>query len=209
MGMVEVSADFYLEKGDEGYDKYMAEHYVQVPVIPKEGYPQQKELDNSRSAWDNKMAALYKSDPKGQYVAEDYKEYNSFKKETDLYVEWIKSLPTTNQLNSFCNHSIQFEHDATEEEILWCFEWALAQTHINYCCNDLHCEKGTPAKKVNQDIGYLSRKAFYEGVLQIPEKNRTDYMKQELAKIEKCNTRLTSIPVDFTTVKTIANYKVK
>ena len=178
MGMVNISASFYLEEGDEGWDKYQAEHHVTVPIIPEGGYKGKLGEDGR---------------PDDQ---EDY----------DI---WIKSLPTETRDNPFCNHAIQFEHDATEEEILWCFEWALAQTHLNYLYDDLHCEKGTPAKKVNQDIGYLSRKAFYEGVLQIPEKNRTDYMKQELAKIEKCNTRLTSIPVDFTTVKTIANYKVK
>lgn len=39
MGMINVDAAFYLEAGDEGFDKYQAEHYAQVPVIPAGGYP--------------------------------------------------------------------------------------------------------------------------------------------------------------------------
>ena len=38
MGMVNISASFYLEKGDEGWEKYQKEHHVIVSVIPKEGY---------------------------------------------------------------------------------------------------------------------------------------------------------------------------
>lgn len=38
LGMINVDAQFYLEKGDKGYDKYIAEHYVEVMVFPEKGY---------------------------------------------------------------------------------------------------------------------------------------------------------------------------
>lgn len=38
MGMINVDASFYLEPGDDGYDKYIAEHFVTVPIRPPEGY---------------------------------------------------------------------------------------------------------------------------------------------------------------------------
>ena len=34
-GMVQIRFSFYLEPGDYGYDK----HHVEVPIIPKDGYP--------------------------------------------------------------------------------------------------------------------------------------------------------------------------
>jgi hypothetical protein len=179
MGMVEVMAAFYLEEGDEGYDKYIAEHLVTVPVIPAEGY--QGKVDETGNPIDQ----------------EDY-------------AKWISSLPTIQQLNPFCNHSIQFEANVTEEEILWCFEFALDQTKKNYLEDDLHCEKGTTAKAVNQDIGYLSRKAFYEGVKTIPVAQQTPYIKTELAKVASAEIKALALKeIDFKTVETIAEYSVK
>lgn len=179
MGMVNISAKFYLEKGDEGWEKYQAEHHVTVPIFPPEGYQG-------------------KVDEKGNPV--DRKDYDT----------WLASLPTETRDNPFCNHSIQFEPDATEEEILWCFEWALALTHINYLADDLHCEKGTRAKVVNQDIGFIARKAFYKGVKQIPAETQTAYEKTELAKCVSAKSKVTALKdVDFTTVETIATYRVK
>ncbi len=184
MGMINVSADLYLEKGDEGYEKYIAEHLVAVPVIPEGGYTGEKDTENN------------------PIIQEDYD-------------NWIKSLPTIQQLNPFCNHSIQFEHDVTEEEILWCFEWALGITHWNYLMNDLHCQKkdenGNPySQVVNQPFGYTSRRAFYQGVSMIPDKNRTPLMKTEMAKVDKVSARLAKIKdIDFTKVKTVGKYKVK
>ena len=192
MGMVNISASFYLEKGDEGWEQYQAEHHVTVPVFPPEGYPRLKELQAGQET---------------QMVNGEI-----FEKGEELiaYDKWIASLPTEERDNPFCNHAIQFEHDATEEEILWCFEWALAQTHINYLHDDLHCEKGTGAKVVNQDIGYLSRKAFYEGVKQIPEVAKTPYIKTEMAKCTLCETKVIALEtVDFAAVETIGIYRVK
>ena len=147
MGMINVTAELYLEKGDEGYDKYIAEHLVTLE-------------DGST------------------------------------------------QLNPFCTHSIQFEHDATEEEILWCFEFALGITHRNYLADDLHCKKG--GQVVNQNIHYLSRKAFYDGVGKIPENLRSDYMKAEMGKVEKAKEKISALKgVNLATVKTIGKYSVK
>ena len=178
MGMVEIMVAFYLEEGDDGYDKYIAEHLVTIPVIPEKGYEG-------------------KVDEMGSPVDQD--DYNN----------WIKFLPTIQQLNPFCNHSIQFEADQlptdenglTEEaqnNIDYCFQWALGITAKNYLLDDLGCQKGRKDESgnflpeidysvggqvVNQDINYLSRKAFYEGVSIIPVENQTDLMKTELAKI--------------------------
>jgi hypothetical protein len=181
MGMVCVSASFYLDETDEGYDKYMAEHYVQVPVIPEGGYP-------------GKMTT-----EEGMPKPVDQKDYD----------DWFASLERVWQLNPFCNHSIQFEATVTKEEILWCFEFALAQTHKNYLEDDLHCQKGI-AKVVNQNINYISRKAFYQGVKQIPVASQSAYEKAELAKVIAAETKVTELKsVDFTKVKTIVKYKVK
>ncbi len=179
MGMVNIDASFYLEDGDEGYDKYMAEHHVQVPVIPEGGYPGEV----------NEMG-----------MPVDQKDYK----------DWIKSLPTIWRLNPFCNHSIQFGATVTREEILWCFEFALAQTHLNYLKDDLRCKKGTGAKIVNQDINYRARKAYYEGVKQIPIENQTTSEKTELAKVASAEAKVVVLKdVDFTKVKTSVKYKVK
>lgn len=184
MGMINVSAELYLEQGDEGYDKYIAEHFVTVPVIPAEGY--QGKVDET-----------------GQPI--DQEDYD----------KWISSLPTIQQLNPFCNHSIQFEANVTEEEILWCFEWALGITHRNYLMDDLHCEKkdenGNPySQVVNQPFGYTSRRSFYEGVRQIPVIARNEYEKKELAKCVSAEARVMILKdVDFTAVETIVRYQVK
>ena len=139
-GTISINAAFYLEEGDEGYDKYIIEH----------------------------------------------------------------------QGNPFCNHSIQFEADVTDEEILYCFELALEQTHLNYLVDDLHCVKETTAKTVNQDIGYLGRRAFYAGIKQIPKKDRTAIMKSAIKKIADSEERIKQIKkVDFAKVKTIGTYRVK
>lgn len=170
MGMINISASFFLEPGDADYDKYIAEHFVTVPVIPKEGYP-------------GKMTEGLISNPI------DQEDYNN----------WIASLPTIQKLNPFCTHSIQFEANATEEEILWCFEWALGLTHINYHYDDLHCQKGTGAKTVNQDIGYLKRREEYKTL---------DSAK--MAKIANVEAKINILKdIDFTKVVTVAKYKVK
>jgi hypothetical protein len=209
MGMINVSADLYLEKGDEGYDKYIAEHLVTVPVIPEGGYPRQKELDSSEET----IRFLMSKNPDG--TESTSLEFIAAKKESNLYQTWIKSLPTVQQLNPFCNHSIQFEHDVTEEEILWCFEWALGITHWNYLMDDLHCQKkdenGNPySQVVNQPFHYSARKEYFKVISQLPLGNRSDYMNAELAKVSMAEKRLVKVKkVDFTKVKTVEKYKVR
>ena len=184
MGMLNISAELYLEQGDEGYDKYIAEHFVTVPIIPE-----------------------------GRYTGKFNKDGVPVN-QTD-YDNWIKSLPTVWRLNPFCTHSIQFEHDATEEEILWCFEWALGITHWNYLMDDLHCQKkdenGNPySQVVNQPFHYSARKEYFKVISQLPLGNRSDYMNFELAKVAKVENKLIQIKkIDFTKVKTIGKYKVK
>jgi len=184
MGMLNISAELYLEQGDEGYDKYIAEHFVTVPIIPEGGYTGKFNKDGV---------------PVNQ---------------TD-YDNWIKSLPTVWRLNPFCTHSIQFEYDVTEEEILWCFEWALGITHWNYLVCDLGCqwkdENGNPyAQVVNQPFHYSARKEYFKVISQLLLRNRSDYMNSELAKVSKAEARVAKIKkVDFTKVKTIEKYKVK
>jgi len=203
MGMINISANLYLEKGDLGYDKYIAEHRVQVPVIPEGGYPgEMKEVETFIVDKVSGEKVQIESIAKEPVDKEDYE-------------KWFESLPRVQQLNPFCNHSIQFEHDVTEEEILWCFEFALGITHRNYLADDLHCQKkdenGKPHSQiVNQPFGYSARRAFYEGMKLIPKEKQSDYMKVEMLKVDKVSARLTEIQeVDFTKVKTIEKYKVK
>lgn len=147
MGMINVTAELYLEKGDEGYDKYIAEHLVTLE-------------DGST------------------------------------------------QLNPFCTHSIQFEPDVAEEEILWCFEFALGITHRNYLADDLHCQRG--GQVVNQPFGYKSRKAFYDGMKLIPDNLKSDFMKSECAKTEKASRATKAFKgLAFAGIKTVGKYSVK
>lgn len=184
MGMLNITAEFYLEPGDEGYDVYHAEHHVPAPVMPVGGYPGDKNEN-------------------GQPI--DHEEYAS----------WVKTLPTVEQINPFCNHSIQFESGASAEEILWCFEWALALTHINYLKQDLCCRKknkdGTPmGKPVNQPFEYSHRRAFFHCVSKIPEQDRTQEMKKEMGKVIAAQNRISQMQdVDWAMAKTIVKYKVR
>ncbi len=220
MGMINISAQFYLEEGDEGWEKYQAEHHVIVPIFPEEGYPRQKELQTEQEA---------------QMISGDKETQGD---ERIAYDKWVAGLPTEERDNPFCNHAIQFEHDATEEEILWCFEWAMALTHHNYLQDDLHCEKGTTAKVVNQDIGYLDRRLRYfltswmiaeekqknpeistdEAIMSVvhktwEEKNRqimSEYFSTQLQKIEKSTIKVEELKeIDFTAVETIASYNIR
>jgi len=213
IGMVNVLAAFYLEKGDEGYDKYMAEHHVTVPVFPPEGYPRQKELDEQGEEWDayreqQRLISTFPTEVRiedGEEIIypilpEGFVELvNPILKEYVLYNKWVSELPTEERDNPFCNHFIQFEADVIKEEILYCFEFALAQTRLNYLEDDLHCEKGTSAKRINQDIGYLQRLADY--------RQPTTEMKLKISAAEAKTAELKN--VDFTKVKTIAKYSVK
>ena len=166
MGMINVSADFYLEEDDEGYEKYISEHLVSLPIIPEGGYPG-------------------KVNEEGNPV--DQSDYD----------KWIQSLPTVQQLNSFCNHSIQFEYDVTEEEILWCFEFALGITARNYLIDDLHCKSG--GQVVNQPFGYSERRVAYQIIDSEKE--------SKIANAESKVTVLSSL--EFKTIKTIDKYSVR
>lgn len=69
---------------------------------------------------------------------------------------WYDEKNKKEVLNPFCNHSIQFEKDVTVEEILYCFEWALALTHENYLKKDLACK--ADGRVVNQLFDYTKRR---------------------------------------------------
>lgn len=176
MGMVNVDAAFYLEEGDDGFAAYMAEHHVQVPVIPEGGYPG-------------------KVDKEG--IPLDQKDFAA----------WMAALPKVWQLNPFCNHSMQFEASATEEEILYCFEWGLAMTHANYLKNDLQCKAA--GRVVNQPINYSGRKSFYEGIKSIPEAEKTPTMKLADQLKTAATAKVAALKeVDFKTIQTVGEYKV-
>lgn len=146
LGMINVDAAFYLEEGDEGYDKYIEEHYVTVPVFPEEGY-------------------------QGEMTTEGM----PFPVDIEDYKKWRAGLPTVQQLNPFCNHSIQFEADVTEEEIYSAFDRALQITHQNYLIDDLHCKnRGTV---VNKNIRYAERVSLY--------KKPTPKLKEKIANAER------------------------
>lgn len=177
MGLVNVCAAFYLEKGDDGYEQYVQQHNVKHPIIPEGGYP---------GVIDETGAPVDQLD----------------------YDNWLNSLPYEWHLNPFCNHSIQFEADATEEEILWCFEWALAMTHENFLKNDLFCK--SIGKVVNLPFGYHARRAYYQAIRLIPEKNLNAYDKKEFAKIQSTEIKINALQaVDFKALKTIGKYSVK
>lgn len=177
MGMISVSAAFYLEEGDEGFAAYMAEHHVEVPVMPEGGYP--GEVDKEGKPLDQKD-----------------------------FDTWLAGLPKVWQLNPFCNHSMQFEASVTKEEILYCFEWALAMTHANYLKNDLQCK--TDGKVVNQSINYDSRKAYYTGIKIIPDINKTPKMVADAKLVSDATVKIAALKdIDFSNIKTVAEYKVK
>lgn len=160
MGMINVCASFYLEPGDDGYDKYILEHFVTIPVIPKGGFP--GKIDEKT----------------GEYDPVEYQ-------------EWLATLPTEQRLNPFCNHFMQFEPTVTEEEILYCFEWALPMTQANYIKDDLKCN--VDGVTVNQPINYDSRKAYYEGIKIIPDINKTPKMKADTKLIGDAAVKIVSL----------------
>lgn len=164
IGMVEVSANFYLEPQDEGYDAYIKEHYVTVPIFEK---PYEGKVDELG-------------------IPADQKDYDN----------WYNSLPTVQQLNPFCNHSIQFESNVTPEEIDYCMKLALEMTAQNYLKGDLQCL--ADGVVVNQDIHYVSRCAYYEGIKQIPPALQTAKMQTDLAKVIDAGVKATYLKtVDF------------
>lgn len=190
MGLVNISASFYLESSDTGWEKYQEEQHVIVPIFPEAGYPRQVELQAEQDA---------------QMISGDF---GTLGPERILYDTWVSELPTEERDNPFCNHAIQFEHDVTEEEILWCFEWALALTHQNYLVDDLHCK--TLGKVVNQDIGYLAHRAYHEQIKRISESELTEDMLSAKQKIINANLKVEYLQnIDFTEVNTIANYNVR
>lgn len=177
MGMINVCAAFYLEPGDAGYDKYVAEHFVTIPIIPKDGYTGKIDKETGKP---------------------DVTEYNN----------WLATLPTTQRFNPFCNHFMQFEPTVTEEEILYCFEWALPMTQANYIKDDLKCN--VDGVTVNQPINYDSRKAYYEGIKIIPDINKTPKMIADAKLVSDATAKIAALKdIDFSKIKTVAEYKVK
>lgn len=158
IGMIEVSAAFYLEDKDEGYDKYVKEHYVTVPVWPEGGY---------------------KGEMSEFGTPADKEDFDS----------WRNSLPTIQRFNPFCNHSMQFEPNVTPEEIVYCMQLAVEMSARNYLKNDLDCK--VDGVVVNQDINYLSRRAYYEGIKQIPPSLQTVKMAEDIAKVLSADTKAT------------------
>ena len=226
MGIINVEAALYLEKGDEEYDRYMSQHYLYVPVIPQGGYSRRTELEAAHDLWSNTIDLIISSGcilPKDNREAfyKEYSEYVALQNEIILFNEWRNSLPHVWELNPFCYHSIQFDVDdleitpkekkqgiTIEEKILWCFEFALGITHRNYIIADLACK--WEGKIANQPFHYSARKSFYQGVSLIPENLRSNYMKSEMAKVPKAANTLCKLKdVDFSAIKTIGKYSVR
>lgn len=194
MGMINISAQLFLEEGDEGFDKYHQEHFVTTKNIPDEGY-------------------LGEVDKMGMPVDEE--DYN----------KWFDSLPNIQRYNPFCTHSIQFEPDVTEEEILWCFEWALGITHQNYIKDDLRCQKGRidgngyflktvnyeeGGQIVNQDIKYNARKSYYTALKFLPKSLMKQTEKNDFEKVSESKVKVSVLEsIDLAKVKTVAKYRVK
>lgn len=113
-------------------------------------------------------------------------------KDKDDYDDWFSKVKKKEVLTPFCIHSIQFEYDVTEDEILYCFEWALAMSHQNYLKKDLICQKG--GQLVNQPFDYIGRK----------ERGATDDVKNntrnKVGNLKK---------IDFTKLDKSKLYKVK
>lgn len=190
IGMVEVLAAFYLEEGDEGWDKYNQCPFRDIRGHLVPANPQKDIYSGQR-------------DEKGYPI------------DLEDYEKWLSTVSTA--LNQFCNHSIQFEpemlpHDENgltkeaTDNVDYCFQWALGITAKNYLLDDLACKVG--GQKVNQDIGYLSRCAYYMGISVIAKQtpdNLTSHMQADIAKISNAeakataakSTDLTAIPMSL------------
>lgn len=134
--------------------------------------------------------------PEG-YLGEVDGEGNPVDKED--YLKWESALPRMTV--PFVIHQIKFEPWHTEEEILWCFEWALALSHKNWLLDDLSCNKGLGIK-INT---YITGKKYLQRI--------TDYKKDWNAKTKEVNAAISRSMelkgVDFTTAKTSVKYSVK
>jgi hypothetical protein len=142
-GLVEVRYDLYLDPTDERY----SEHYVQVPVIPKEGYPRQKEYDAAYQTMYDEFKAIYE-----EYIASG-RNLDVIKKapkceplitEIELYDKWFSELERVYQHNPFCCHFCQFEPTVTDAEIEYVGKLALDMKYKDWVNQNLALSKNQP-----------------------------------------------------------------
>jgi purine nucleoside phosphorylase len=84
----------------------------------------------------------------------------------------------------------------------------MEMTHRNYLKDDLVCN--ADGQTVNQPINYTQRKTFYKEAKLTPEADRTQAMKQELAKCVSAQAKVDELKTkDLSKTETVADYRVK
>lgn len=218
IGMVEVTGSFYLEEGDDGWEKYKSEQYVEIiagkdmvwtlaanPLNPDDlilsdlfDYESMKLIQGKDYTINGRGITTINKYKEGQLRAHYYPD----KLPKDGKIIW--------KLNPFCNHSIQFEPNVTEQEVAYCMQLALEMTAQNYLKDDLFCKvDGVTVNKIDkegnpvdeQGATLTSRFAYYEGIKQISVELQTAKMKTDIAKVATADTKAIYLKtVDFVKV---------
>jgi hypothetical protein len=94
-GIARYRINTYREPGDPGYE----EHHVEVPVVPKEGYPG-KMIPNPDAPKSGESLVA-------SFIPENAKDYG----------EWLASLPTVWQNNPCLNQFIQVNINTTQAQL--------------------------------------------------------------------------------------------
>lgn len=121
-GLVQIRFSMYLEPNDYGYEKY----HIQVPVIPKGGYPGEMVRVEVKDAY---------SDGKTN-IPLDQGDYN----------RWFESLPKVWQNSPFHNHFIYVEPETPDAVIMSIGKAFLEEAYIRWATGDSMDIKNPPVK---------------------------------------------------------------
>lgn len=197
IGLVPFFAQYYLEEGDEGFEIYQKEHYVEQKIIPEEGYPRQAEFNKAHDDFfsENKLPTIID----GEFIEENYDEkykdnplWITYRKECDLQHEWFDTLPTEWVWTPFVTQQIIFEiaHVSDKANILFCFDWGLSLQAKNWLDGEI------------------------KSIAPIPYKQRIEeYSKNLVAKESTINLAYSKAvecqSVDFASLSVAKDYRVK
>ena len=159
-GLCQVRYDLFLEPEDYGYDQ----HYVQVPIFPEEGYPDQEKLDTISETYIKYINSLPVNEIDEHIIPDDLEtqqEYIDFQEAQTLHKEWYDKLPLKWQNNPFCCHFCFFEPNVNDEEILWVGEISLAMQYKNWSVHkDLSISINQPVEFIKPDTYDLIKKSI-------------------------------------------------
>jgi hypothetical protein len=194
MGMINIGAQLFLEEGDEGYDKYVAEHYVTTKDISEEGYPGEVDemgmpLDeDDYNNWFDSLPNVQRLNPFCIHFIQF--EPNVTYEEILWCFEW--ALGVTHQ--NYLKDDLRCKKGRNDEE-------GRSLSEIDYKLG---------GQIVNQSINYKARKSYYKALSFLPNGSKTTKEKEDFTKVNAAKLQVKNLKnVDLSKVSTIAKYKVK